>query len=215
VRTRRLALTFLLIAAPALAQRAPAPRLEVTVLAANSPPAGASVKASGLLRDPELLELLRNGFPAAMRFRLELWREGGMFDEMEGEPVLWNTLIQFDPYTQQYHAVRRQGTASEDFGSFATIEAVEAAVLEQPFPIALRPRRPGSRYYYNVVLDVESLSVSDLDELQRWLRGELQPAVRGKRSPLSALREGFGTLLSRVLGGETRHYESRSGTFRA
>jgi hypothetical protein len=62
---------------------------------------------------------------------------------------------------------------------------------------------------------VESLSVSDLDELQRWLRGELQPAVRGRRSPFSALREGFGTLLSRVLGGETRHFESRSGTFRA
>jgi hypothetical protein len=71
------------------------------------------------------------------------------------------------------------------------------------------------RYYYNVVLDVETLSVSDLDELQRWLSGELQPAVRGKRAPLSALRRGFGTLLSRVLGGEKRHYEARSGTFRA
>ena len=168
-----------------------------------------------LFRSPELLELLRNGFPAAMRFRLELWREGGMFDEIEAS-ASWTTLVRFDPYSQQYHAVRRQGSAfEEDFGSFPTIEAVEAAVLENPFQVALRPRRAGSRYYYNVVLDVESLSVSDLDELQRWLRGELQPAVRGKRSPLSALREGFGTLLSRVLGGETRHFESRSGTFRA
>ena len=167
-----------------------------------------------MLHDPELLELLRNGFPAAMRFRLELWREGGFFDEIEGA-VQWNTLVRFDPYSQQYLAVRRQGTAiEEDFGGFPTIEAVEARVLERPFEIALRPRRAGARYYYNVVLDVESLSVSDLDELQRWLRGELKPAVRGKRSPLAALREGFGTLLSRVLGGETRHFESRSGTFR-
>lgn len=209
-----LALFSLLLAAPggAIAQRI-APRLEVSI-SANSAPTGANVRASGMLRDPELLELLRNGFPAAMRFRLELWREGGFFDEIEAA-VQWNTLVRFDPYSQQYLAVRRQGSAlEEDFGGFPTIEAVEARVLERPFEVPLRPRRPGSRYYYNVILDVESLSVSDLDELQRWLRGELKPAVRGKRSPLSALREGFGTLLSRVLGGETRHFESRSGTFR-
>ena len=211
---RNLALTILLIASPALAQRV-TPRLEVTLLAPNSPPAGASVRATGLLADAEIQELLRNGFPAAMRFRLELWREGGMFDEIEAA-VQWNTLVRYDPYTGQYLVVRRQGAAfEEDFGGFPTMAAVEAAVLDKPYPVALRPRRAGSSYYYNVVVDVESLSVSDLDELQRWLRGELQPAVRGKRSPLSALREGFGTLLSRVLGGETRHYESRSGTFRA
>jgi hypothetical protein len=201
-----------MVASPALAQRA-APRLEVSLLSSNSPPPGATVRASGLLADAEIQELLRNGFPAAMRFRLELWRVGGMFDELEGA-VRWNMLVRYDPYTGQYMAVRRQGAAfEEDFGEFPTMAAVEAAVLDKPYPVLLRPRRSGARYYYNVVVDVESLSVSDLDELQRWLRGELQPAVRGKRSPLSALREGFGTLLSRVLGGETRHYESRSGTF--
>ena len=211
---RTLALTLLLIASPALAQRV-APRLEVSLLAPNSPPVGASVRASGLLGDAEIQELLRNGFPAAMRFRLELWRVGGMFDELEGQ-VPWNMLVRYDPYTGQYMAVRRQGPRfEEDFGGFPTLAALEAAVLDKAYPVLLQPGRAGARYYYNVVVDVESLSVSDLDELQRWLRGELQPAVRGKRSPLAALREGFGTLLSRVLGGETRHYESRSGTFRA
>jgi hypothetical protein len=171
------------------------------------------VRASGLLGDAELQELLRNGFPAAMTFRLELWREGGMFDEIEGA-VQWNTLVRYDPYTGQYLVVRRQGARfEEDFGGFPTLAAAEAAVLDKPYAVRLSPTRLNARYYYNVVVDIQSLSVSDLDELQRWLRGELQPAVRGKRSPLSALREGFGTLLSRVLGGETRHYESRSGTF--
>lgn len=213
MHARILALTFLLIASPALAQRA-TPRLEVALLS-SSPTVGASIRADGLL-DFELQELLRNGFPAAMRFRLELWRVGGMFDEIEGDPVQWNMLVRYDPYTGEYNVVRSQGARfQEDFGGFPTLAAAEAAVLSKPYPVTLQPRRPGARYYYNVVVDVESLSVSDLDELQRWLRGELRPAVRGKRSPLSALREGFGTLLSRVLGGETRHYESRSGTFRA
>jgi len=209
---RRLELTFLLLilASPLLAQRGT--QLEVSVMAANSPPAGANVAATRLLGSAKIRELLRNGFPAAMTFRLELWRSGGMFDDLE-KSTQWTMLVSFDPYGQQYHAIRRHGPSQEDFGSFPSIEAVEAK-LQTTYPVPLRPDRIGTRYYYNVVLDIESLSVSDLDELQRWLRGELEPAVRGKRAPLSALRRGFGTLMSRLLGGETRHYESRSGAFR-
>ena len=208
---RSLGLTVLLIvmAAPAAAQRGP--QLEVTALPAKSPPAGASVRASRLLDDRDMRELLLSGFPAALRFRLELWRVGGLFDDIEAA-TRWEVLVRYDPYVKQYLVVRRQGAGLEDFGGFPTLEEAEA-VLMRPFPVALRPRRAGSRYYYNAVLDVETLSVSDLDELQRWLSGDLQPAVRGKRAPLSALRRGFGTLLSRVLGGEKRHYEARSGTF--
>lgn len=167
-----------------------------------------------MLADGKMRELLRNGFPAALHFRLELWRAGGVFDEIENT-TQWDVLVNYNAYNQQYNVVRRQGTGSiEDFGGFPTLEGAEA-VIEQFHQVPLRPTRSGTRYYYLVVLDVESLRVSDLDELQRWLKGELQPAVRGKRAPLSALRRGFGTLLSRVLGGETRHFEARSGTFRA
>ena len=165
-----------------------------------------------MLASGKIRELPRNGFPAAMTFRLELWRAGGMFHELEGSQQ-WNVLVRYEPFTQQYMAYRQHGSALEHFGEFPTLEAAEMR-LAQPYAVGLAPSRTGSRYYYNVILDVESLSVSDLDELQRWLRGELEPAVRGKRAPLSALRRGFGTLLSRLLGGETRHYESRSGTFR-
>lgn len=212
-----LALAVLLsfFASPVLAQRGP--QLEVSVLA-NSPPSGASVVAARVLGGAKIRELLRSGFPAAMTFRLELWRAGGLFDEIE-QSSQWQVLVRYDPYSRQYLAMRRHARAAgaavqEDFGEFPTIEALEER-LDRPYPVLLRPQRPDTRYYYNVVLDVESLSVSDLDELQRWLRGELEPAVRGKRAPLSALRRGFGTLLSRLLGGETRHYESRSGAFRS
>jgi hypothetical protein len=204
-----LAALLLILAPPAFAQRGP--RLEVSVLA-NSPPSGAAVVAARLLDDSKIRELLRSGFPAAMTFRLELWRAGGLFDELENT-TQWNVFVSYDPYSQQYRAARRHGNElQEDFGEFATLEAAEARIARR-YEVRLLPQRAATRYYYNVVLDIESLSVSDLDELQRWLRGELEPAVRGKRAPLSALRRGFGTLLSRLLGGETRHYESRSGTF--
>lgn len=188
------------------------PQLEVSVIS-NSAPGGASVRVARLLDDANTRALLQNGFPAAMQFRLELWRVDGMFDDLESAAT-WEVLVRYDPYTKLYSLYRRGMRATEDIGSMSSMEAIEAE-LSRPFPVPLRPGRAGKRYYYNLAVDVETLSVSDLDELNRWLRGELQPAVRGKRAPLSALRRGFGTLLSRVLGGDSRHYEARSGTFTA
>ena len=181
-------------------------------LPANSPPAGAVVVADRLLGGAKLRELMRSGFPAAMSFRLELWRVGGLFNELESS-AQWNVLVRYDPYSREYLAVRRHGSALEDFGGFPTLEDAEA-VLARPFAVMLRPKDSGTRYYYNVVADIEALSVSDLDELERWLRGELRPAVRGKRAPLPAIQRGLGTLLSRVLGGERRKFEAKSATFR-
>lgn len=198
-----------MVASTASAQRGP--QLQVSVLG-NSPPRGALVSASRMLQDANTRALLLNGFPTALRFRLELWRVGGLFDDLERSES-WQVLVRYDPYTQRYAVYRRGGGLAEEVGTpVATLEAAEAE-LQRGFQITLPPPRPGARYYYNVAVDVETLSVSDLDELNRWLRGELQPAVRGKRAPLSALRRGLGTLLSRVLGGDSRHYEARTATF--
>jgi len=86
--------------------------------------------------------------------------------------------------------------------------------VDIPFraPISL-PRR-GQKSYYNVVLDIETLSLTELDEVEQWLRGEVKPAVRGKKNPGTAMSRGMRTLVIRLLGGEKRRYEARSGTFR-
>lgn len=208
---RTVALGFLLLTFASAASAQRGPQLEVSVLGA-SPVTGASVRAARMLRDANTRELLTSGFPAALRFRLELWRAGGLFDDLE-DTRTWEVLVRYDPYTQRYSVYRRGPGAYQDIGEpLATLADAESE-LARGYPVPLTPRRGGAKYYYNVALDVETLSVSDLDELNRWLRGELQPAVRGKRAPLSALRRGFGTLLSRVLGGDSRHYEARSGTF--
>jgi hypothetical protein len=178
-------------------------------LAATQTP---SVVGKNLLADPTTRELLRNGFPTRLRYKVELWREG-LFNDIEGS-MEWEVLVQYDPSTQAYRAVRRNGKQLEDFGGFKTLTSAEEP-LGRPYRVPLRPRSQGGRYYYNVVLDITTLDVSDLDELQRWLRGEFQPAVRGKTNPASALKNGLGTLLSRLLGGERRHYEQRSETFTA
>jgi len=133
-RTRvEIGLAFLLFAAPvepAPLQRAGGPQLEVTVLAANSPPAGASVRAAKLLGDPSTRDLLQNGFPAELRFRLELWRVGGLFDDLE-QVANWVVRVRYEPYRQQYLVVRLQGPNVQDFGGFPTLEQAEG-VIDRP-----------------------------------------------------------------------------------
>ena len=205
-RVARVALVVcsLLIArsAPAAAQRRA--QLDVTAPSATSP---ATVTTLGLFSDADMRDLLRSGFPASLKFRLELWRAGGLFNDLEDRQD-WELIVQYDPSAQRYRVVRRQSGRLEDLGSFATL-ATAQTVLERPLRVTLLPRRKGSRYYYNLALDIEALSVSDMDQLERWLRG-----VRGG-SAASAVGSGVRTLMLRMLGGEKRHYEKRSPAFTA
>ena len=204
---------LLALGAPLGAQSAQV-QLEVVVpggsLTVSEPP---SIVGTNLLADPKTRELLRNGFPARLHYRAELWRKSGWFDERESLTE-WDIYVSYDPASHEYRVARQHGRQFDNFGGFATLTAAEEP-LGLPYRVQLRPRNKGRQYYYNVVLDIETLSVSDLDELQRWLRGEFQPAVRGRNNPANALKNGVGTLLSRLLGGERRHYERRSETFRS
>ena len=177
-------------------------QLDVTVPSAGST---GVVTTTGLFGDPEMRELVRAGFPISLKFRLELWRPGGLFNDLEGSHE-WELIVAYDPSRQRYGVVRRQGGRMEDLGSFATLSTAQS-VLERPLRIALYPQRQGRRYYYNYALDIVALSVSDMDQLERWLRG-----VRGTTAA-SAVGSGVRTLMLRMLGGENRHYERRSPTF--
>jgi hypothetical protein len=186
--------------APARAQRRV--QLDVGVPSQANP---VIVTASGLFGDPDMRELVRSGFPASLRYRLELWRAGGLFNDLEGTHE-WELIVQYDPSGQRYRVVRREAGKLEDLGSFATLSTAQA-VLERPLRITLAPQRQSKRYYYNFVLDISALSVSDMDQLERWLRG-----VRGGTAA-GAIGSGMRTLMLRMLGGEKQHYERRSSTF--
>jgi len=191
-------------ALPAEAQR----RVSLSV----TPPASASsapiVTAANLFADPDMRDLVRSGFPASLRFRLELWRVGGLFNDLEGHQD-WELIIQYDPSAQRYRVVQRQGGRVDDLGSYSTLSTAQA-LLERPLRAQLMPSRQGARYYYILTLDIEALSVSDMDQLEHWLRG-----ARSGGTAASALGSGVRTLMLRMLGGERQHYTGRSATFRA
>lgn len=196
---------------PVAAQRRP--QLEVTLPAkAALGEEGPTVRVRNVLGERYVTDLLRNGFPARLHFRAELWTGGGLFDALQ-RAAEWDVLVRFDALRQHYDVVRVVGDSATAAGRYSQFADV-VAEIERPMRAPITPLRARKSQYYNVAMALEMLSVSDLDEVERWLRGELKPAVRGERNPGTAVGRGVRTLLARMLGGETRRLEARSKTFR-
>ncbi len=193
-------------ALPLSAQRAP--RFELAVVPANALVEGPSVSSDGLLSDPKTREHVRNGFPARIHYRLELWRKGNIFDDLAGRSE-WDVLVSYEPTVQRYRVIRRSldDRIREDFGALGSLTSAEVEI-GKPFKAPIHPNRSG-RYYYNLIVDVQTLTESDLDALQQWLRG---PDAKAS-NPLTMIGSGLGTLLSRVLGGSKVTYTQPSSVF--
>jgi hypothetical protein len=190
------------------------PRLEITLPAPTSlTKEGPSVRALDVVSDAETQGLLESGFPARLHFRIELWSAGRVFDALVSRTE-WDLFVYYDGLNRKYRVVRveRAGEAITSAGQFATFaEMIQEA--ERPMRAPIRATKQRSRQYYIGVLDVASLELTDLDEVQRWLRGQMQPAVRGDGNPGTALGRGIKRVFVRLLGAERKNLQARSRTF--
>ena len=176
---------------------------------ATEPP---SVRSVSLLSDEAMRNLLVNGFPARLHYRMERWTTGGWFDDIKAA-VEWDVVVKYDALGKQYHVFRAVANRAVELGRYSTLTDAEEMV-NTAIRAPISPAKRGQRTYYNLVLDIETLSLTELDEVEQWLRGEVKPAVRGKKNPGTAVSRGVRTLFVRLLGGEKRRYEARSGAFR-
>jgi hypothetical protein len=187
--------------------------IDVSLPVTSSPvPAGPVVRTGNVIAGGEMKKLLESGFPAHLHYRADLWSRGGWFDDLD-RSVEWDVFVRYEPLTKTYRVTRVIDRHVETIGRFEHYEDAQAAVA-RPYLAPLPARRTRDRQYYLVRLELEVMSMSDLDELERWLRGELRPAVRGQRNPGTALGRGLSTLATRLLGGEKARYEQRTETFR-
>ena len=167
----------------------------------------AAVQIGGLFQDGALVEAVRSGLPLRIRLRVQLWKDG-FFDSQVGQHD-WRASVIFDPLTRRFRV-----QTSHDEGTEVEVNTLEEAreALQLSLDIPLRPRESG-KYYYVAGLEMETLSLSDLEELQRWLQGELAPAVSGDRDVEGALAKGFRRVLVRVLGLPAKRYQIDSPSF--
>lgn len=192
---------------PLVAQRAPFIDLRPPVNGG-----ALSVSVRDVLTETSFDELLRNGFPTSMHFVVEAWTVGRWFDVEVGR-VEWDVIVRYDLVDRSYYVDRRTLGAITPLGNYSRFADAKAA-SELSFQPSIASPAVGKDGYFSVRVDVQTLDISDLAEMQRWLRGEARPAVRGRRNPGTALTRGVRTLMSRVLGGEVRHLETRSAVVR-
>jgi len=194
------------VAAGAKAQAlAPAPSLTVT-LQSEVP----RVQSTGLLADGRFVALMRSGFPLRLHYRLELWRvRASWFDQFVRE-VPWDAVARHDPLADDFVLIRTGGSITR----YATPEEL-ARALDIPYTIPLRPAATSSgRFYFLCRLEVSTLNDTDLQELSRWLKGDVGPAVSGEGNFGEALVRGAQRVLVRIAGLPRQRLEARSPTIR-
>ncbi len=181
-----------------------------TTLSATDRP---SVIVHGVLAGGKIRGLLQSAFPARLQFHLELYKKNRWIDDLKGTTD-WDVLVAFDLATHRYSVRRLHDQQSDDLGTFTTLDEAAAAVERPYVPAPIGRLERGNSYYYAARLEVTTLDMSDLEAVQRWLSGEAKPAIQGKHSPLTALRAGLETAISRVIGGDRRTYPASSAVFK-
>ena len=160
-----------------------------------------------IFSDESLVEAVLSGLPLRIWVRVQLWKDG-FFDNQKDQHD-WRASVLFDPLTRRYRVQSSERTGAEV--EVNTLEEARAA-LQLSLNIPIRPTEPG-RYYYIAAVEMETLSLSDLEELQRWLQGELAPVVSGQGDVEGALATGFRRVLVRMLGLPAKRFQVQSHRF--
>jgi len=211
-----LALGTLLVVSPAgtlVAQDPQSVRLHI-VLAQDSSPRGAKapiVRSENLLvPESRWLVALRSGLPVRLHYRVEVWRSReGWFDNF-GRQVEWDVVVRHEPLLDQYTLLTLVGARRQE-RRYATLDALGAA-LAFAYQINMRPEVQGN-YYYAASLQVSTLSDSDLDELERFLAGDMGRSTPGDENFGDALGRGTTRFLLRLAGLPSLRLEARSPRF--
>ena len=197
----RAALAVLALAAGQAAAQNPS--LSVT-LRGRTP----EVHVSRLLADGKFPALMRSGLPLRLHYRLELWRVRGRWFDQFVRDVQWDAVARHDPLADDFVLLRPNGRTSRH----ATVDDL-ARALEIPYRIPITPGGAG-RFYFVCALAVTTLNDTDVAELERWLRGEMEPAVTGGGSVGDAVARGLQRVLVRIAGLPRLTLQARSPAFR-
>jgi uncharacterized protein DUF4390 len=188
-------------------------RLEAR-LAADSAANGARnpvVRSEHLLEDDRWLTALRSGLPVRQHYRIEVWRSReGWFDLFDRQTE-WDVVVRHEPLLDQYTLLTITGSRVQE-RRYATLDALNAA-LGFSYQVNIRPQRQGE-YYYAAALEISTLSDSDLDELERFLEGDLEGVAGGREGIGDALGRGATRLLLRLAGLPSLRIEARTERFR-
>jgi hypothetical protein len=155
------------------------------------------------------LTALHSGLPVRLHYRVEVWRsQDGWFDNFS-QQVEWDVVVRHEPLLDQYTLLILVGRRRQE-RRYATLDALGAA-LAFAYQVNVRPQGVGG-YYYAASLQVSTLSDSDLDELKRFLAGDIGQE-QGSEGIGDAVGRGTTRFLLRLAGLPSLRLEARSPRF--
>ncbi len=172
---------------------------------------GPLIIATNMLSSARARDPLAAGFPARFHFVVTLWSERNFANAIERRAE-YDVLVSYSAMEKKYQVVQNVNDHVLSLGNFDRVEDAEGAIA-RPTRAPIRGFATRKRLYYRVTLDVQVLNASDLDEVNGWLKGELEPAIKGDRNPGTALTRTIRYLTSRLLGGDSREYEAQTPVF--
>ena len=206
-----LALLAAAIPGEARAQAGNSVRLEVRLTpdTAESGARAPVVRAENLLGDGRWLSTLRSGLPVRLHYRVEVWRSrNGWMDQLTRQ-VYWDVVLRHEPLLDEYTMLTIFGSRVQE-RRYATLDALTAA-LAFAYQINVSPTVQGS-YYYSATLEVSTLSDDDLEELERFLEGDVGGG-QGEGGLGDALGRGATRFLLRLAGLPSLRLEDRTRRF--
>jgi hypothetical protein len=168
------------------------------------------VTARHVMADGAFDGALRNGFPVRFAFRLSLWRVATLYDRLIREAE-WDAVVVLDPVANSYRLLRSSG-AVETFNDRRSLDAA----LGTPFLVDLEAARTSrnDRFYYLATVTIESLSLSELEDVERWLKGDLGRESTNRGDVGNAFSRGARLALIRLSGLPHRVLDARTERFR-
>jgi hypothetical protein len=195
----------------AQAQTGNSVRLEVRLTPDSAASGGRApvVRSENLLGDGRWLSTLRSGLPVRLHYRVEVWRSrNGWLDQLTRQ-VYWDVVVRHEPLLDQYTMLTIFGSRVQE-RRYATLDALTAA-LAFAYQINVSPNEAGN-YYYTATLEISTLSDTDLDELDRFLEGEVEGG--GEEAGLGeTLERGATRFLLRLAGLPRLRLEARTRRF--
>jgi hypothetical protein len=160
--------------------------------------------------DPETARGLAEGVPATLIYEIEIWRDRpGWFDHFAGGRLLV-FKVQRDAWDEVYVVRDSQGLTL----GLPNLDAVRE-LLEHQVGVAVAPVVDLSldhAYYLVIKVALKPLTAEDVDELEGWLAGEVEPSEHS--FGLLTLPKNFFGLVMDVTGFGDRNGTVRSANFR-
>jgi hypothetical protein len=188
----------------------------LSVSVALPPPAaraseGPEIVLTNLFVDSRSQGLLKSGFVGQMTVAVELWASHWPFDKPLKQ-VMWQRAVHYNPLTKMYTTAHQVADSTVRDGQYASLDDVRKAMsAPQRAPIAAL--RGQGTLYYIVTVTIETLNSNDLQEVGRWLRGEVQPAIHGENNPVNPILHAGRTILSKLMGGDVKKASVTSRKF--